>query len=321
MTSTEQMISAEIHLFKRRKERYNKKSDFELLLHEITPQYTIESGKIAMKPETYGWQWFDVTSSVHSCIDGRRDRPHSIGLNFKVIKPHGNTITHLKGFVRQHSVPYLIVYSNDLQNVDLDEFDKLSEKVKVKSREILPSNIDSKIDTVLPERTKRNRRSLSDNSADIPIYNSRARSLSILTNEIPEDPEDYNRPYPISIKDIQTHPGMLQTRKESRHRLTVPGLIPYPGEYQDMKRKRWRNRRNRNKKGRRRKNHLELPKEWEDLQQMAEEEKSDNLCSKNKLVVDFNDIGWGEWIISPKSFKAHYCSGVCTFPLTRVRTY
>ena len=318
LTSSEKIISAEIHFYKRKKEKYNKKSEFELLLHEIAPHFTTVSGKIILRPETFGWQWFDVTDTLNHCLANDKLVAHSLGLNFKVVKPHGETVINLKRFMYHHSVPYLIIYSNDSQHVDLDEFDKLALHNGNANKEVLPPNTDSNIDIVLPERTKRNKRSLSDNSADLPIYNSRARSLSILTNEIPEDPADYDRPYPINVKNIQTHPGMLQTRRESRHRLTDPGLIPYPGEYHDRSRNRWRNKKKKNKKNRRRKNHLELPKEWEDLQKLAEDEKSDNLCSKKKLIVDFNDIGWGEWIISPKSFKAHYCSGVCTFPLTKV---
>lgn len=44
------------------------------------------------------------------------------------------------------------------------------------------------------------------------------------------------------------------------------------------------------------------------------------LCQRRKLTVDFNEIGWGEWIISPKTFEAQYCAGRCPFPLTKVRT-
>ncbi|KAL4239221.1 Bone morphogenetic protein 3 [Mactra antiquata] len=315
LASTEKIISAEIHIEKR-KIRYNRKSSFELLLHEISPQKTILRGEMLIRPDTYGWQLFDVTNTIKSCFHGdKTSAPNSFGLNFKVIKPHGNLMVYLKRFVSQHSVPYLIVYSNDMQNVDLEQFDKLSDQMYKFNNEKSPIKDDSNVDIILPERTKRNKRSVMDNSADIPIYQSRARSLSILTNEIPEDPADYDRPYPINIKTIQTHPGMLQTRKESRHRLTDPSLIPYPGEYVEKRRR--KKMKNKRKKGKRRKNHLELPKEWEDLQELAEEEKSTNLCSKKKLVVDFNDIGWGEWIISPKSFKAHYCSGACTFPLTK----
>ena len=45
---------------------------------------------------------------------------------------------------------------------------------------------------------------------------------------------------------------------------------------------------------------------------------SKDLCKKRRLVVDFADIGWSEWIISPKSFEADYCAGECPFPMSRV---
>lgn len=43
-----------------------------------------------------------------------------------------------------------------------------------------------------------------------------------------------------------------------------------------------------------------------------------DTCKKRELIVEFSDIGWGDWIISPKSFEAHFCSGSCPFPLTKV---
>jgi hypothetical protein len=49
------------------------------------------------------------------------------------------------------------------------------------------------------------------------------------------------------------------------------------------------------------------------------EDATRSLCQRRKLVVDFNEIGWGEWIISPKTFEAHYCAGRCPFPLTKVK--
>ncbi|XP_075071384.1 growth/differentiation factor 10 [Mixophyes fleayi] len=42
------------------------------------------------------------------------------------------------------------------------------------------------------------------------------------------------------------------------------------------------------------------------------------VCSRRYLKVDFADIGWSEWIISPKSFDAYYCFGVCEFPMPKV---
>ncbi|KAB1281863.1 Bone morphogenetic protein 3 [Camelus dromedarius] len=41
-------------------------------------------------------------------------------------------------------------------------------------------------------------------------------------------------------------------------------------------------------------------------------------CARRYLKVDFADIGWSEWIISPKSFDAYYCSGACQFPMPKV---
>ena len=41
-------------------------------------------------------------------------------------------------------------------------------------------------------------------------------------------------------------------------------------------------------------------------------------CRRHKLQVNFADIGWSHWIISPQTFEAHYCAGSCPFPLTKV---
>ena len=38
-------------------------------------------------------------------------------------------------------------------------------------------------------------------------------------------------------------------------------------------------------------------------------------CHRRELYVDFESIGWSEWIIAPKGYNAYHCSGVCTFPL------
>lgn len=38
-------------------------------------------------------------------------------------------------------------------------------------------------------------------------------------------------------------------------------------------------------------------------------------CQRKPLYVDFEDIGWAGWIISPKGYNAYYCKGTCLFPM------
>lgn len=40
-----------------------------------------------------------------------------------------------------------------------------------------------------------------------------------------------------------------------------------------------------------------------------------NLCKRHPLYVDFNDVGWNDWIIAPVGYQAYYCNGSCPFPL------
>ena len=38
-------------------------------------------------------------------------------------------------------------------------------------------------------------------------------------------------------------------------------------------------------------------------------------CSRRQMYVDFDEIGWAGWIISPKGYNAYHCKGECPFPL------
>ena len=40
-----------------------------------------------------------------------------------------------------------------------------------------------------------------------------------------------------------------------------------------------------------------------------------DLCSRKPLYVDFNDVGWDDWIVAPLGYDAYYCDGNCPFPL------
>lgn len=349
---SEQILSAEVHFYKRRSK--NKKKDLELLLYEIAPHYMTENGKITLRSGTFGWQWYDVTDASVSCLAARRDTPHLFGLNFKVERNNGKSRNiNLRKFITRHSMPFLIIYSNDTQNINLDQLDnnlsdnlnnnrkishrKSNSKSRAQDSEV---NIDisrTLLNTHVPEKTsihnmdlklateellngKRKRRSVFDNEIpEIPIHFTEKDNYPDLHSPSLDIPETHTVTNRLNVPETNTgirkiiipdtHPGILQTRRESRHKLSFNSKrIPYPKK---SKRKRRRNRkRNKNKLRRNRKhknNHNDLS-------------VSDKSCGKKKFILDFADIGWENKIIAPKSFEAHYCAGSCPFPLTKVRT-
>ncbi|XP_041849027.1 anti-dorsalizing morphogenic protein [Melanotaenia boesemani] len=47
----------------------------------------------------------------------------------------------------------------------------------------------------------------------------------------------------------------------------------------------------------------------------SEEEGVSKPCQRLPLYVDFEEIGWSGWIVSPKGYNAYHCKGSCPFPL------
>ncbi|KAE8619495.1 hypothetical protein XENTR_v10009813 [Xenopus tropicalis] len=39
------------------------------------------------------------------------------------------------------------------------------------------------------------------------------------------------------------------------------------------------------------------------------------LCRRVDMIVNFEDIGWGNWIVYPKKYNAYRCEGACPIPL------
>lgn len=43
--------------------------------------------------------------------------------------------------------------------------------------------------------------------------------------------------------------------------------------------------------------------------------KKKEICQRKPLYVDFEQVGFNDWIHAPQGYDAFYCQGECTFPL------
>ena len=118
--------------------------------------------------------------------------------------------------------------------------------------------------------------------------------------------------------------------EETRWNLQRPFLVTYTDDGQDSKIrvKRSSNKNSRRKKRKNRKNRkCDKGKKGKKCRKRKEDKNRENppgkrrkghknLCKRHRLYVDFNDVGWNDWIIAPVGYEAYYCDGNCPFPLT-----
>ncbi|XP_055940405.1 uncharacterized protein LOC129970038 [Argiope bruennichi] len=78
-----------------------------------------------------------------------------------------------------------------------------------------------------------------------------------------------------------------------------------------------RRRNGKKRKKKRKKGNRKLPFWWTRHDKNLHSQDFHKMCQKKSLVVDFEKLGWGDWIMSPKSFNAYYCSGGCSFPIIK----
>ncbi|XP_058259399.1 inhibin alpha chain [Hemibagrus wyckioides] len=48
--------------------------------------------------------------------------------------------------------------------------------------------------------------------------------------------------------------------------------------------------------------------------QRPSHEKDDNYCRREQIEISFEQLGWDNWIIYPKTFNFYYCHGNCSNP-------
>ena len=368
ISSSEQVFSSDIHVYRKRPKSRDHETSAYMLLHQVAPaNYLTHIASLLMSGSKFGWQSYDVTSSVQNCLQKSREQQNlAISFASSRVRTSDNTL-QLKHFIRHNvALPFLIVFSNDTQNITLDHIDPHF-AVKGAQDVIIDPEFGVEVPLFGKKRRKSSRGHFSHNKAsvsegttsrissemdkesleqsesteEITSQEAHRGKRSIYDNEIPEHPTETVEPdAPYNVP--RTHPGILKGRGQSRYQVPATSaqrLLPYPDEYDDddddssyRKRRRKERRRNRKKKdrgprnGRNKSNGdrtLPFPPEWE--REIAHQEntikvgRQDYLCGRKRLAVDFADIGWSDWIISPRSFEAHYCAGTCPFPLTKVK--
>lgn len=362
VSSSEVVFSGEIHVYRKRPKSADHAHDAYVFLHQVAPQnYLKYMASLRMTSPRFGWQSYDITSSVQGCLGSTPQQRLAVSFASGNIQTEKNTLP-LKHFIRHNiAMPFLIVFSNDTQNITLDHIDPhFSLQGGSRKDDVI---IDPEFGREVPlfgegRRASRGHRHSrertfvsygestleetthydaqeSEDEVELSAKSVRSRR-SIFDNEIPEHPLDAVEPdAPYNVP--RTHPGILQGRNQLRHQIPVTSsekLLPYPEDYEDTssKRRRRKDRRGRKKKDRKRKKNkskehgtIPFPPEWEreithqqNTVKVSVGSRQEYLCGKRRLSVDFADIGWSDWIISPKSFEAHYCAGTCPFPLTKV---
>jgi len=316
---SEEMLKAELHVYRKKKKR---RFAIAIKLRRLSGGRLQELGSPReISRESYGWQSRDVSGDVSACMTERRRRNLVLVATFSAKRRNGRQVAlRMAKFMRHMSPPFLVVFSKDAQNITLDQIDtrrgddgmdssfvhpESGRAERFGGRQMVKRGADPDVDEASTDGFARSRRSIFD-------------------NEIPEDPTKRVVDPPSDYSVPRSHPSILQGRTQYRKRVSKSRLLPYPPEFERRRRRRKHNRKQRRRNrltygmmGPRWGNRDGAAKAFNDVSDSTD---TAHLCRRRKLVVDFADIGWSEWVISPKSFEAHYCAGACPFPMAQVCT-
>jgi hypothetical protein len=361
VTSSERVFSGEVHLYRKKLKTRAETPNIVMKLHEVAPTYLSEVDNFLLHARGHGWHSYDVTTAIKSCLSTKRESPHLMALS---LEWENQMVIPLQKFMQNAYRPFLIIFSNDTQNITLDHMDPYFNPSGLKDPLIDPETGGT------VKNRKKNRQNkppinkdqvkgiinIEDDAIELGNKISDIKSpklsdifrrhrRSIFDNEIPQEAYDNDETQivlnvPIAVpKDhiLLDHANKVAAtkREEEEYTKTIKEktnkvkessrLIPYPENYnRNKKRRRSGKRKGRKSRNREERNRdigdiIPFPEDWdvESSHPAPSSGTTDQLCGRRKLVVDFADIGWSDWIISPTSFEAHYCAGKCPFPLTK----
>lgn len=305
--SDELISRAELHFHRRKKPRRSRNRapmehnaatkkhhrSYTVILYDISEQRLLQLQTLQLDNETpKGWKVHNVTDATVKC----RNNPQGhnlLGFKFQISNGRraAKTVSPRR-VISKHLTPFLIVFSHNPKTTTSSSTTK--EDVVTRLKRYIPENEIEKY-TKIPSTT----------NLKASVYDK---------NDLPDLTPPRIRTMP-KTKFPRMNPDVLYGRK--RGPKIDSQIIPIPKHMRE--RRKWRHRIN----NRKRKSNIaerRLPAEWwgEAETGVPGMEDDQSRCIKKTLTVDFAEIGWDEWIISPKSFEANYCSGGCPFPLNKV---
>ncbi|XP_069123479.1 bone morphogenetic protein 7-like [Argopecten irradians] len=84
---------------------------------------------------------------------------------------------------------------------------------------------------------------------------------------------------------------------------------------EERRQRKQRRREERRRKRQKRKRNKKKGKDKRALDYYRPYRRQRRNCARHQMYVDFDEIGWSGWIISPKGYNAYHCKGACPFPL------
>ena len=314
---SEEVLKAELHVYRKKKKR---RFAIAIKLNRVSGNRLQElDNPREISRDSFGWHSRDVSSDVNACLAERHRDKLILTATFSAKRRNGRLIPmRMAKFMRHMSPPFLVVFSRDTHNNSLDEIDPRLGEDDPMSSYIDPNS--GRADSFGGRRTKRNA-NVDGVSETRSTHRYTRHRRSIFDNEIPGAPKSRIVNLASEHSVSRSHPSILQGRTQFRKRVSNSRLLPFPPDFERRRRRRKHHRKQR------RRNRLDYgimgsdrgdQDDVEALDEVDDSADNSHLCRRRKLVVDFADIGWSQWVISPKSFEAHYCAGACPFPMARV---
>lgn len=303
-------MKAELHYYRRSIEEMK---TIQMDVSELSPYYISLAQRERRSPSGKGWQLMDITKTVRQCTN-TINTYNQVGVAFSEVNSDNVAVpVDMPTFLRHHSVPFILLYSQNNRSLETDQITARSGQ----KTEDMVNELNSLINPVTGKSIKRSRRSVHDNridvdsdiSNDIPplhewlsvddLYNEMTNEVEIGAPQLQELQDKLLNGEMSTISPTDTAPLARTDDKKERVKSKVQ-YIPWPSTSNHKNKKKNRN--------------IELLPTNKRKYSESDTLKSSTGCGRKSLRINFEDIGWGDRVIEPKKFEAYYCSGECNFP-------